>query len=68
MKRLIAVFFLGIGVLTLSGCRSETLEERIENRQQCEAASGVYQEYFSGGWLYGEYRGWTCDLTSKDGE
>lgn len=58
-RRIVLVAVALVAMLSLTGC-GETLEERIANRDACEAAGGRYVEMVNG--FTGKYRDWVCWL------
>jgi hypothetical protein len=46
--------------LTLAGCGDPPIAERVKNRDECEAAGGVYSENHAAGF------GWNCDLGAEN--
>lgn len=59
MRRINAVIIASALLVTLTGC-NETLEERAQNRDQCEALGGTYVEMING--FDYTYRDWRCEL------
>jgi hypothetical protein len=66
-KILAGILLTGIA-LSLTGCydntpgRYSTLKERIDYRNKCEEAGGVYSET----WWLGEFRDSDCKLTEQE--